>query len=88
MSTVKDCPTASDNASFLGLLKKAEIKSMSVDVDKLSKDYAYNNECEECLIKEAQSCKIRDTCSQYNMALIDFKAGFNQALRLVIKKNN
>jgi|GEM_PF-3688842 len=86
MINVKNCKIPNEPSSFLEFLKKVDNKH--VDVDKLAADYAYKNDCEECLLHQASECIERDTCARYQISIIDYKAGFNSALRIVIRKNN
>lgn len=86
MGNVKDYKVPNEPANFLDFLKK--VNNKHVDLAKLAADYAYKSDCEECLFHQANECTERDTCAHYQISVIDYKAGFNAALRIVIRKNN
>ena len=58
------------------------------NLEQRSKDYAYRTECEECLMEShPENCKERPTCGRYHIAMIDYTAGYNDALKTIIKRN-
>lgn len=71
-----------------GLIFKNKVEHKAVSVDELSHAYALSHECSDCLVKDADTCDIREVCSRYNISVIDYKAGFNEALRIIIKNTN
>lgn len=71
-----------------GLFFGHEVNNKTVSVDELSRDYALLHECRNCLVNDADTCNIRQVCSRYNISVIDYKAGFNEALRIIIKNTN
>ena len=61
--------------------------SKEMTIEQRAKDYVYRTECKECLFKDYKTCDERQTCSRYNIGVIDYSAGYNDALRTIINRN-
>ena len=57
-------------------------------LEEKAKSYALRTECKECLVvDDYENCKGRQTCSRFNIAVIDYSAGYNDALKTILIRN-
>lgn len=56
-------------------------------VEQRAREYAFSKECKECLEQEAETCEKTATCTKRHITIIDYTAGFNDAVRVIASKN-
>ncbi|PKO97054.1 MAG: hypothetical protein CVU12_01945 [Bacteroidetes bacterium HGW-Bacteroidetes-7] len=62
--------------------------SQKIKIEEKAKDYVYRTECKECLlVADYEHCQERPTCGRYNIAVIDYTAGYNDALKTILIRN-
>ncbi|HCT94358.1 MAG: hypothetical protein A2X19_02715 [Bacteroidetes bacterium GWE2_39_28] len=59
-----------------------------ISTEERAHEYVYRTECKECLlVTDYEHCNERPTCHRYNVAAIDYTAGYNDALKTILIRN-